>query len=122
MASIGEVQLRALVHAVESDLWKIFKGKIPSRRHDEYRKKGKARAALKFQVRFGDLAEQQQEFVLAELTTIFCKKGEKYMRYVMDVLFPECLVRMVVRCMDSISTHEAAEAYLASAGAAGAGE
>lgn len=117
MSRISTVQLKVLVKAVEPELWQIFKGKRQSARHDQYRKKGKARAALKHQVKFGEMTEQQQEFILATLTEVFCKKGEKYMRYVMDVLFPECLIRMVIMSMSSINTHDEAEAYLASGGA-----
>lgn len=119
MSRISIEALRLLIKAVEPELWQIFKGKCHSTRHDQYRKKGKARAALKHQVKFGEMTEQQQEFILATLTDTFCKKGEKYMRYVMDVLFPECLIRMVIMSMSSINTQNEAEAYLASGGAGG---
>ena len=38
--------------------------------------------------------------IVSQLTKAFCeKKGQKYLNYVLDVLLPECLIRIVMRHM-----------------------
>lgn len=43
--------LRAMVLKHEGDLWKIFKGQLPSERHQLYRARGKSRRDLEYSVR-----------------------------------------------------------------------
>ena len=92
---IGEAELRDLVAGTLEELKRIYRGKVPSVRHSEYRKKGQARAALKYNLHTGAFTEGQLEAVLAQLQAAFCKQGERYMEYVVDVLYPECLARVV---------------------------
>lgn len=84
----------------------IFRGKIASTRHEKYRKKGKSRANLKYEIKFGQFTERQQEAMLLGLTNTFCKKGEKYLQYVCDVLYPETMIRVAMMAL-SLSYKEA---------------
>ena len=98
------------VNGIIKDLWAIYAGKLPSWRHQAYRKKGKARADLKSKVRFGTYNDSQQEMFLDALTKTFCKKGTRYMNYVMDVLMPEAMTRVTSNLLQV--SYDAAEVYL----------
>lgn len=42
----------------------------------------------------------------------FSKRGGQYKQYVIDVLIPECLIRIVLLCIASVTTRGEAETYL----------
>eukprot|EP00039_Didymoeca_costata_P013449 m.204658 g.204658 ORF g.204658 m.204658 type:complete len:312 (+) comp15776_c0_seq56:1675-2610(+) len=113
VSALSNAQLNTLLKQIEPELWEIYKGKSKSWRHSQYRQKGQARASLKYRVKFGSFTEKQQEMILSSLIKVFCKKGNKYVNYVMDVLFPECLVRIVMRALEL--SYEKAEENLSSA-------
>ena len=61
---------------------------------------GRIRASLRHENNSSNLTEGQQEAILEVLTAHFCKKDEKYFQYVLDVLFPECVIRLVVDLLE----------------------
>lgn len=83
-----------MARGFKDELYNIFRGKLYSRRHQEYRKGGKARQNLRFQSFGGKLSERQQSAVLDELTSLFCRDKPKYLQYVLDVLLPESVLRI----------------------------
>jgi hypothetical protein len=80
LPQIDTAALRARCAELMPHIWAVFKGEVPNARHEQFRMKGKTRAQLKYQVRFGQLGSEQQETVLQELTAVFCKKGTKYLQ------------------------------------------
>ena len=97
------VELRARLGRTIEDLWGIFKGKVPSERHQLYRARGNSRRNLKYSVCLGNLTEAQQEIIVEDLFVIFCKNGkkQKYTNYVMDVLLPEAVVRIYAEYLNT---------------------
>jgi hypothetical protein len=71
---------------------------------------GKSRANLKYEVKFGRFTEQQQELIITALTGAFCKKGDKYLQYVCDVLYPESMIRVAMAALSL--RYEEAESWL----------
>mmetsp|Transcript_20382 Transcript_20382/g.60881 ORF Transcript_20382/g.60881 Transcript_20382/m.60881 type:complete len:384 (+) Transcript_20382:36-1187(+) len=110
LAHLPTELLAARVQGIVKELWAIYSGKLKSWRHDEYRKKGKAREDLKLKVRFGTFTDSQQETFLDALTRTFCKKGTKFLNYVMDVLMPEAMTRVTAGILGV--SFDAAELYL----------
>lgn len=73
----------------------LFQGKEYSRRHDDFLSGSKKRAALQHQVDLRLFTHHQIQIIGKALMDIFCAKGMQYFGYVMSVLFPECLIRII---------------------------
>ena len=78
--------------------WLVFKiGKFYCRRHEDYKKGGKTRGDLAFQVHFGPFSEEQQDKIMEVLTNMFRCRRNKYFDYVSKVLLPETLVALYMK-------------------------
>lgn len=84
-----------LEHA--SKLREIFEGKKYCRRHEDYKKGGKTRGDLAFQVHFGPFSEEQQDKIMEVLTNMFCCGHSEYFDYVSKVLLPETLLLVYMK-------------------------
>jgi len=71
-----------------------------------YRQKGEARANLQALINTGKFTQTQQEAILGQLLKTFCKRGDKYIPYATNVLFPEAMARIVMK-VHSISYTQA---------------
>jgi hypothetical protein len=109
--SLADAKLLDAVAIVTPELQRISKGRLPSERHSLFRKGGKARGSLKMDIRFGEISPHQQEVIMDELLELFPTSRERPMDYILDVLFPECLVRLAMR-LYRLSAEDATE-YLA---------
>lgn len=85
-------QTAQLVWQHASELRRIFEGKKYCRRHEDYKKGGRLKGDLAFQVQFGQFSEEQRDTIMDALTSMFCYKHSKYFDYVSKVLLPETLV------------------------------
>lgn len=90
-------QTEQLVREYTRELRDIFEGKIYCRRHEDYKKGGKMKGDLAFQVQFGSFSEEQRDRIMGVLTNMFCYKHSKYFDYVSKVLLPETLVMVYMR-------------------------
>ncbi|XP_041353431.1 uncharacterized protein LOC121371534 [Gigantopelta aegis] len=104
--SIKKIQLEKLVFSYEPYLRKLFQGQVSCWRHQEYKKGGSSRANLNYYVHFGLFTEEQQDVVMETLMSIFCKKHHRYLDYIMKVLLPEILIKILME-MKELSHNEA---------------
>ncbi|CAH1798222.1 unnamed protein product [Owenia fusiformis] len=103
-------QLCHLLKDNKKYLRNIYQGKAYNRRHEDYKKGGKARVDLTYQVRLGIFHEEQHDVVMEQLMAMFCKKNFTLLDYVMKVLFPETLVKIYMDVKHS--THYEAEQFM----------
>lgn len=99
-------QTEQLVWEYAHELREIFEGKKYCRRHEDYKKGGKIKGDLAFQVQFGLFSEEQRDKIMGVLTHMFCYKHSKYFDYVSKVLLPETLVMVYMRVVGK-TRHEA---------------
>lgn len=104
----AQTEYLVLEHA--SELREIFEGKKYCRRHEDYKKGGKTRGDLAFQVHFGPFSEEQQDKIMEVLTNMFRSRRNKYFDYVSKVLLPETLVALYMKVESK--TREEAELLL----------
>ncbi|XP_078349986.1 uncharacterized protein LOC144634825 isoform X2 [Oculina patagonica] len=90
-------QTEQLVWEHASKLREIFEGKKYCRRHEDYKRGGKMKGDLAFQVLFGPFSEEQRDRIMGVLTNMFCYKHSKYFDYVSKVLLPEALVMLYMK-------------------------
>jgi len=90
-------QTEQLVWECASELREIFEGKKYCRRHEDYKKGGRMKGDLAFQVQFGQFSEEQRDKIMGVLTAMFCYKHSKYFDYVSKVLLPETLVMLYMK-------------------------
>ncbi|CAH1792452.1 unnamed protein product [Owenia fusiformis] len=110
---VCELTQEQLVHLVKENkkyLRNIYQGKAYNRRHEDYKKGGKARIDLTYQVRLGIFHEEQHDVVMEQLMTMFCKKNFHFLDYILKVLLPETLVKIYMDVKHS--THEEAEQFM----------
>ncbi|XP_046848872.1 uncharacterized protein LOC124442420 [Xenia sp. Carnegie-2017] len=86
--------LRFLIRQMETYLRTIFRGEVYCRRHEDYKKGGKLRDDLNFQVGMAHFNEEQHECIMNALISMFCYKGPKYLNYVTKVMLPEALIKL----------------------------
>ncbi|CAH3026960.1 unnamed protein product, partial [Porites evermanni] len=96
---LTEDQTEQLVWEFSSEIREIFEGKRFSRRHEDYKKGGRMKGDLAFQVQFGQFSEEQRDRIMEVLTAMFCYKHSKYFDYVSKVLLPETLVMIYMKVM-----------------------
>ncbi|CAB3979031.1 Hypothetical predicted protein [Paramuricea clavata] len=87
-------QLKFLINQMEDYLRTIFRGEVYCRRHEDYKKGGKCRDDLNFQVGMAHFSEDQHECILSSLVAMFCYKDTKYLDYVTKVMLPEALIKL----------------------------
>ncbi|KAJ7374409.1 hypothetical protein OS493_007513 [Desmophyllum pertusum] len=107
---LSENQTEQLVWECASELREIFEGKKYCRRHEDYKRGGKVKGDLAFQVQFGQFSEEQRDKIIGVLTDMFCYKHSKYFDYVSKVLLPETLVMIYMKVVGK--TREEAELLL----------
>ncbi|XP_044167708.1 uncharacterized protein LOC122951733 isoform X2 [Acropora millepora] len=88
---LNAAQTEYLVLEHASKLREIFEGKKYCRRHEDYKKGGKTRGDLAFQVHFGPFSEEQQDKIMEVLTNMFCCGHSEVMK-----LHSVLLIRLVV--------------------------
>eukprot|EP00054_Salpingoeca_dolichothecata_P013927 m.78067 g.78067 ORF g.78067 m.78067 type:complete len:142 (+) comp20720_c0_seq3:61-486(+) len=106
-------RLAELITQIKPELWQIFKGKVFSARHQQFKGTAEERRKLKYKMQLGSLSDDQEQVIVKGLTKIFCKKGAKYLTYVMDVLLPETLIRIFMHVLQV--PYESAEELLETA-------
>jgi hypothetical protein len=74
----------------------IFQRKVYSRRHESFITCAKNRAALLHQISAHLLSKEQDDVITQGLMKAFCYKNMNYFSYVMSVLYPECLIRLIM--------------------------
>ncbi|XP_046579793.1 uncharacterized protein LOC124287339 [Haliotis rubra] len=95
-AELTESHIQMMVLGSEGYLRSIFTGKHQCQRHEDYKKGGKARLNLNYQVNLAMFTEPQQDAVMETLMGIFCKRHHKYMDYILKVLLPEMMIRILM--------------------------
>ncbi|XP_064403896.1 uncharacterized protein LOC135349302 isoform X3 [Halichondria panicea] len=86
----------------------IFKGRLLSQRHSDYLVGSKKRAMLKYQMDTSMFNEEQLETLHTNVLNVFCSQSMKYFDYVMNVLIPECVIRLIAD-INGVSFDEAEE-------------
>ena len=106
-------QLEYLVKFHERYLQDITRGNVSSVRHEAYATGNrKDRNALKRMLPVGVFTHEQSQYLLSACFDLFGSGHEKYFDYVLCVLLPEVMIKIVMhlRCLD----HRAAELYIRS--------
>jgi hypothetical protein len=99
ISELSSSHLASKVNSLKGRLKKIVDGKEYCKRHEDYKKGGKVRQSLSFQVSMGLFSEEQQEAVAKSLVRIFCPHSHKHFDYVMTVLLPESLILLQIECL-----------------------
>lgn len=86
--------LKYLINNMEEYLRTIFRGEVYCRRHEDYKKGGKSKDNLNFQVGMAHFTEDQHDCIMDALMAMFCYKHIKYIDYVTKVMFPEALIKL----------------------------
>eukprot|EP00055_Hartaetosiga_balthica_P010768 m.47078 g.47078 ORF g.47078 m.47078 type:complete len:408 (-) comp7308_c1_seq5:66-1289(-) len=92
--------LKKYITEAMPQLKSIFRGELKNWRHDAYKQGGKTRDTLGLQVRMGAFTKEQREFILSRLTKVFCAKHNKYLSYIMGVLYPETFIYLYMKIHD----------------------
>ncbi|XP_067680271.1 uncharacterized protein [Haliotis asinina] len=95
-SELTESHIQMMVLGSEGYLRSIFTGKHQCRRHEDYKKGGKTRLNLNYQVNLAMFTEPQQDAVMETLMGMFCKRHHKYMDYILKVLLPEMMIRILM--------------------------
>ncbi|KAL5463648.1 hypothetical protein EMCRGX_G032563 [Ephydatia muelleri] len=95
LSQLTRPQLMRWMQANKPLIVLLFQGKEHSRRHNDFLSGIKKRAALHHQVDLRLFTHDQIQTIGKALMDIFCAKGMKYFGYVMSVIFPECLIRII---------------------------
>ncbi|XP_071079963.1 uncharacterized protein [Haliotis cracherodii] len=112
-SELRESHIQMMVLASEGYLRSIFTGQIQCRRHEDYKRGGIARLNLNYQVNLGMFSEPQQDAVMETLMAIFCKRHHKYMDYLLKVLLPEMMIRILMEVKHT--TYDDTEALMSGA-------
>ncbi|XP_028395870.1 uncharacterized protein LOC114519896 [Dendronephthya gigantea] len=91
---LQEDHLKFLINQMEDYLRTIFRGEVYSQRHEDYKKGGKYRDDLNFQVGMAHFNEDQHECIMSSLVAMFCYRDSKYLDYVTKVMLPEALIKL----------------------------
>ncbi|XP_064622585.1 uncharacterized protein LOC135484826 [Lineus longissimus] len=94
VSKLSDSHLQYLVTKYEKYLQEIFQGKSRSWRHEDYKRGGKDRQNLTYNIHTLRYREEQEDTVMESLMKIFCSKHQKYLDYVFKVMFPEMLIKI----------------------------
>jgi hypothetical protein len=97
--SISAIPVKSLIKWIQHHgtyLIDIMNGKRESRRHAEYFSGNKARADLHYEVVMSSFTEGQRDIFVTALTKMFCTSNPSRYNYVMSVLLPEAVVKLMM--------------------------